>query len=190
MSYIIGLGGVRATGKSTLARNLSLILRADIISVGRTREMIRAQRKKEELPEFFASVTDASSLEESVHRLKIQSETIKPSVQAAIRQCREREANLIVEGTHVYPGLYKKEDLDLEIFLVAPKEKIEYRIHKDKKRKISKNTLRRNSELQGYLKGEAKKHHVPIVDTTSLPKALIEIVKLLPKGKEPKTFFE
>jgi 2-phosphoglycerate kinase len=189
MSYIIGLGGVRATGKSTLARNLSLILRADIISVGRTREMIRAQRRREELPEFFASVTDASSLEESVHRLKIQSETIKPSVQAAIRQCREREANLIVEGTHVYPGLYKK-DFDIEIFLVAPKEKIEYRVHKDKKRKISKNTLRRNLELQGYLKNEAKKHRVPIIDTTSLPKALIEVVKLLPQGKEPKTFFE
>ncbi len=189
MAYIIGIGGVRASGKSTLARNLGLILRADIVSSGRTREMLRAQYKPKELPELFSSVTNASSLQESIHFLSTQAVLMKPSLQAAIRQCRERKANLILEGTHIYPGLLKK-DLDLEVLLVAPTEKIEYRMHKDKKRRISKRTLQRNIELQKYLKNEAKKYKIPIIDTTSLPKALIKIVKLLSIEKLPTTYFE
>lgn len=189
MAYIIGMGGVRAAGKSTLARNLGLMLRADIISSGRTREMIRAQYSREEVPELFESVTNASSLDESLLYLTIQAETMKPSLQAAMNQCREREATLIIEGTHVYPSLLGQ-DLDLEVLLVAPKEKLEYRIHKDKRRRISDEALRRSIELQEHLKSEAEKYGVPIIDTTSLPKAFIEIVKLLPAEKLPTTYFE
>jgi 2-phosphoglycerate kinase len=189
MAYIVGIGGVRAAGKSTLARNLGQILRADIISSGRTREMLRAQYERGKLPELFESVTNAPSVAESVRYLTVQSETMRPSLLAAIRQCRGREANLIIEGTHVYPGLFGKE-LDLEVLLVAPGEKLSYRIHKDKKRRISKKAILRSAELQDYLKREALKHRVAVIDTTSLPRALIEIVKLLPPEKLPLTYFE
>lgn len=189
MAYIIGIGGVRAAGKSTLARNLGLILRADIISSGRTREMIRAQHNPKELPELFASVTDAFSPDESVRYLSAQAKIMKPSLQAAVRQCREREASLILEGTHIYPGLYEK-DFDLEVVLATSKEKLEYRMHKDKKRRNSEKALKRSVELQEYLKNEAEKYKIPVIDTTSIPKALIEIVKLLPLNKLPLTYFE
>lgn len=188
MAYIVGIGGVRATGKSTLARHLGLLLRADIVSSGRTREMLRAQYDPQESPKLFASVTNASSLDEAVEYLRVQAEIVKPSLQAAIRQCKDREASLMLEGAHIYPGTYK-EELNLEVLLAAPPELLGYRMHKDKRRRISDKVLSLNIELQNYLKREAEKYNVPIIDTASLPKALIEIVKLLPP-EELVTYFE
>ena len=189
IAYIIGICGVRATGKSTIARNLGLIIRADILSSGRVREMVRAQYKHQELSGLFESVTNASSLDVAMRYLLVQAEVIKPSILAVMKQCREREANLIIEGTHIYPNLYKKE-LDLEVLLVAPREKLAYRMHKDKKRRFSEKILKLNSELQEHLKKKAEKYNIPIIDTTSIPSALIEIVKLLPSEKLLKTYFE
>ena len=190
MAYVVGIGGVRAAGKSTLARQLSLILRADIISTGRTREMIRAyeRAKGHEFPELFESVTNTSSVEEAVRCLYLQAKAIKPPIIAAIAQCKEREANLIVEGTHILPGLYA--DFDLIVTLVAPKEKLEHRIHKDKKRRASETAIQRSLELQEHLVTEAKKHGTPVIDTTSIPRAVIEVMQMLPKNKAPETYFE
>ncbi len=192
MAYIIGIGGMRATAKSTIARSLGVLLRADIESAGRIREIIRVQYKRDEAPELFESVTNTDSLETAAHYLYRQAEIIKPYLQGVIKQCRERESSFIIEGAHIYPGLYG-EDLDLEVLLIAPEEIVKRRMHKDKIRRISETTLQRNIELQNHLKKEAEKYKVPIIDSTHIPRASIEIVGLLlklPPDKLPKTYFE
>jgi len=189
MSYIIGIGGVRGAGKSTIARALGTIIRADIISSGRTREMIRAQYDRDKLPELFQSVNSALSIEESEQRLIIQSTIMKPSLQVAITQCVKREANLIIEGTHIYPGLLD-ENFNLFVLLIASKKKLVYRVHKDKNREMSKEAVDRNFQLQKLLIKKAKKNRIPIIDTDSIPGAVIEIVKLFPTKNLPITYFE
>ncbi len=187
MSYTIGIGGVRASGKSTIARALGYLLRADIISTGRTREMIRALYTPETHPGLFKSVTSLDP-SDACKYLSEQSEFLKPSIDSAIRQCKEREANLVVEGSHVYPGIYASENFDLQVFLVAPAQKIVYRMHKDKIRNTSNIAVSTNLALQEYLKREAEIHRIHIIDTQDIPDASLRIMKLIPEGRI-KTYF-
>lgn len=190
MSYIIGLGGVRAVGKSTIARKIGDVIRGDVISIGRIRDIVRYFDQKKN-PVLYESVTDAPTTEQGITFLHAQVELIRPCLLDIIHACREREANLILEGTHIYPGAYTA-DLDVEILLVSSKERLDYRIHKDKKRRVSENVLERNFQIQESLKGEAMAKHTPIVDTTSIPSALIEVMGILAEQKDklPKTWYE
>ena len=180
-SYIIGIGGMRAVGKSTVARNLSVLLRGDVISCGYLREIARHDDSSNN-QELFKSVARCSHLEESKKNLLVQSETLLPLIEASIGRYRDRKATLIVEGAHLLPDLCK-EKFDLLVIFVAPQEKTERRMYKDKDRKVSPEMLARNSELQEYLISEAKKNEIPIIDTTSIPEASIQLIKLLSPTK-------
>ncbi len=179
MAYTIGICGVRGAGKSTIARNLGLIIRADIISSGRTRDIIRAQYTLQASQELFQSVTNANSIIDALHILSVQAEILKHSLLAVIEHCSKRDANLILEGTHILPDMFINE-LDLNILLTAPKKVLARRIYKDKNRNVSENMIKLNFELQEQLIDQAKKNNISIIDTTSIPSAIIEIIKLLP----------
>lgn len=187
MSLIIGLGGVRAVGKSTLARKIGDGIRADVMSIGRIRDIIRQHFNQETQPEFFESITRAASLQDSIRILQLQSRILEPYLRGIIKDCRERQASLILEGTHLIPGLYK--DLDLEVLLVCPLERLNYRIYKDKIRKLSPTVGSLNFQLQEYLRTLAQQTKTPIIDTNSLPAAFIQIIQLFPKDKLPKTWY-
>ena len=173
MSYIVGIVGVRATGKSTIARQLGLVIRADTLSSGRVREIIRAQYKAEPDNILFKSVTSAASGQEAIDALAQQSEILKPSFEAVIAQCRDRNANLIIEGSHVLPGIILI--ADLQVVLMVPRDKIAARLHKDKIRRITADAIERIMELQKWLVEEAERRGVPVIDTSSIPAALISL---------------
>ena len=137
MAYIVGICGVRGAGKSTLARSLGVTLKADVVSTGRTRDMVRVHHEREQFPDLFESITNADSLEKARQYLTAQSALLKPYIQAVVDRCRGSNAHLIVEGTHVQPGFYNMEsdfgttadeaNFDLQVLLVASEERLRHR---------------------------------------------------------------
>gem|GEM_PF-2875847 len=190
MSYVIGIGGVRATGKTTLSRSLSGILVTEPVSLGRFRAFLRGIYQEygintiETLPEFYQSITRTTNVDEAAKYLKLQAQHLIPGIDRMVRHCRERKSNLVVEGTHVYPGIYPEGMFDLQVLLVAPSETIERRLYKNKLRvKESDNEsmlLQRNIELQEYLLQEAVKNNIHIINSESVEGALVKTVKLMP----------
>ena len=105
-----------------------------------------------------------------------------------IYSCKEREASLVIEGSHVSPGMYTHCS-DVEVLLEASPHIIERRLAKDKDRKMPENGLQRILELQEHLIGVATEKMVPVIDTESIPGAYTQIIQLIPKGISLSTDF-
>jgi len=178
MTYNLGLGGVRTVGKSTLARSLGGVLNADIVHFARARDMIRGCSAPEDLPDLFESVIAAPSLEDTIRILRTQATYMRRPVQTTVDRCRERGAGVILEGMHVLPGLYDGV-FDFQVLLVASPRILASRNHESAKPDISEKVLQRNIELQEYLTNQARAYDIPIIDTTSIQNAQIQILKLI-----------
>lgn len=180
MSYIVGIEGLRGVGKSTIARQVAERIKADVLSLGRVRDLVR-YADQGRTPELYERVTGTGTTEEALAILQAQAKAMYPYVKHIIDICRKRKINLVIEGAHVYPGLYS-EDLDVECFFVAPEKDLERRIRgDDKDRKISEDVLRRNFETQEALRAIALEHNIAVIDTLSLSVAVSDVHHMLPE---------
>ena|SRR3989338_909517 len=111
-----------------------------------------------------------------------------PPIRDMIYSCKEREASLVIEGSHVSPGMYTHCS-DVEVLLEASPHIIERRLAKDKDRKMPENGLQRILEPQDHLIEVATEKRVPVIDTESIPGAYTRIIQLIPKGISLSTDF-
>lgn len=187
MAYVIAIGGTRGVAKSTLARKFAEVLRADNLSVGRARDLLRPLVDRKENQEFFRSVTSSKSKRAAIETLKAQARLLREPIQAVIDKCVRRNASLIIEGSHILPGFLDK--VDTTVFLHAPEAVVVRRLRKDKERPISNNNVKRVLQIQKWLVEEAGVNPAMLVDSVSIPAAFVLISRLLSTDKLPVTEF-
>jgi len=186
VAYVVVIGGVRSTGKSAVARVLGTVLQADVLSSGRVREIIRAQHTLAERPDLFESISGAPSCAPAVKFLRAQAAIMQPSFQAAIQQPLPRKAKYILEDVHFYPGFLQHLSVALHVILVSSPETLQTRIRSDEVGSGRSVNVERVIELQEYFKQEAQRLSIPIIDSTELIWALVDVLKRLPRrGIEP-----
>lgn len=195
----IGIGGPRGSGKSALARMLADMLRADSLSLGRLRSAIRALEKvypeleaSDTLETLGSSVNSVDDVGERWKLLEAQACILEPYVKSVISECREREARLVVEGTHILPGLYSQSDLQVQVVLRVKLPTLMDRYEKDKKRLGGRELFgdaleqaERNHEMQARLCMEAERYGIPVVEADYLPGAFVRIIQMIPENLIP-----
>jgi 2-phosphoglycerate kinase len=115
---LVLIGGAPGTGKSTLAHDLSCLLRFDHrIGTGFIRAVLQSEVSPESEPDLF-SFTFSS--DDPVTNLERQAHRVRPAVLACLERARREGTSLIVEGSHLIPALYAEAAVDLFLVLVAP----------------------------------------------------------------------
>lgn len=118
---------------------------------------------------------------------------MRPAVKDAINECRERQAALVIEGTHCLPGLYL-DLVDVHVVLKVARDTLLRRYAKDKTRRGStplpdrpSDAIARNLEIQDWLLSLSaqSENGVVVVDAEYLPAAFIQIVQLIPTQRIP-----
>jgi 2-phosphoglycerate kinase len=125
---IILIGGSAGTGKTTLASELSWRLGLDHrIGTGFIREIVKSQHPKEDCLELHRFTFRS---EQPVANIVAQAERLRPAIIACIERARREGTSLLVEGTHLLPGLFHDVVVDLFAVLAAPEfEEHRRRLH-------------------------------------------------------------
>jgi 2-phosphoglycerate kinase len=115
---IILIGGTAGTGKTTLASELSWRLGLDHrIGTGFIREIVKSQHRQEDCLELHGFTFRS---EQPVANIVAQGQRLRPAIVACIDRARREGTSLLVEGTHLLPGLYHDVPVDLFAVLAAP----------------------------------------------------------------------
>ena len=115
---IILIGGTAGTGNTPLASELSWRLGLDHrIGTGFIREIVKSQHRQEDCLELHGFTFRS---EQPVANIVAQGQRLRPAIIACIDRARREGTSLLVEGTHLLPGLYHDVLVDLFAVLAAP----------------------------------------------------------------------
>ena len=161
---IILVGGTAGTGKSTLARELGFLLGIDHrLGTGFIREVLRSETSPAKDSDLF---TFTFRSENPIKTLIAQAIRLRPAILSCIRRARNEGTSLIIEGTHLIPGLYSDAGADLSIVLAAP----QFDVHLKRlrgpshlKRTISAEDFKNAVMINEYFRTEAEKCGVPFL---------------------------
>ncbi len=189
---VILLGGAPGTGKTTLGNLLVRELRLDHhLSTGFIRASVRPLLPEPEqrllgmhafdvgeaLPEISPDGT-SRVFQGVLH----QATMLKPSIEACIRRAVREGIGLVLEGSHMIPGVLDPEELGATLCVldVPDRETLRSRalsaahVH----RRLDEEQLARLLQLQEDLVGRARMLNLPVVVNDRLPDALDEIIAL------------
>jgi len=191
---VLLIGGASGTGKTTLA-NL-LVQELDLahhVSTGFVREVVKSV-----LPDTQAELLDSFAFD-TWHDLQAKSPATSPSVvegaltqaalllpaiQACINRSIREGASLVLEGSHLLPGLFDTESLGISRFVVLDVPNTDVLLqraqgHTHALRNLSSEQLSNIVELQkGYLELAAL-HEIPVINNTEVQHSIKQIKELL-----------
>ena len=190
---IILLGGASGVGKTTLANRLVYEFGLQHhVSTGFVREAVRAL-----LPESLVGAlkghafdawklidTDPNLPHSAFQGTRVQAKLLRPAFEACINRALREGISLVLEGSHLIPGLLKDshDKISLACIVDVPDRNLMLqRATGDSHRRRILNTEQLNSilDLQAECLKLAAHHSLPIVDNTNLRTAVLEIRKLI-----------
>ncbi len=192
---IILIGGGTGVGTSTIATELGNLLNiTKVIGTDSIREIMRSTIPKNIAPDMHTSTYNAWELYNNIpskktsilHGYYTQVRKISFGINSMIKRAIRENESIIIEGVHIFPGLFEKHENTFEYFLDI-KDK---NIHKLRfYRREGANSLRPASRYLKYFKeirairrfitDEAKKTKIPIIEAIEIQKTLNIVIRKL-----------
>ena len=196
---ILALEGASATGKSMLAIELVNDLASTrFISTDTVRQVLRGIYSKKDHPELYCHTYQAfkhkqsgsRSLDSVVRGYIAQCELANPYVIEIVKRIHAEGATAVIEGVHLQPGLITNLTKGTLEILINPSEQTHKAMFTSKYvagklKSVSKDLTTREEEfqstrkIQDYMRVEAKKHDLSIIELESYEEARSEISKLI-----------
>ena len=203
-SLLILIGGTAASGKSTLASELARLLGVlRTQSTDMLREVMRMMVPQRLMPTLHLSSfnawralpgsRDSDPLPEELlcDGFRAQAAHVSVACHAVIQRARNERVSLILEGVHVYPGMFEKLEEDPNI-IVAPfmlgilkPDQLEARIRgrgtlvPERRAHRYLNDFDSIWRLQSYLLSEADRAGVPIVENSDIQLASRQVLEII-----------
>ena len=188
--WIILIGGVTGTGKSTISRLLCHKLHIDHrLGSGWVREILRAVCNKERYAALFDYSFTSSTLGVAPYdNLYEQSLVMKPSIEACIERARREGSSLIVEGVNLVPGVIDHHMADFYFVLKASDSLEEHKSmlfgETHDRRKLSEKDIENIREMEQRWLAGCREEGVPTVEFADNETRIAWILSYMAQRKE------
>jgi 2-phosphoglycerate kinase len=192
---IILIGGGTGVGTSTISTELANLLNiTKVIGTDSIREVMRSTIPKNIAPDMHMSTYNVWKLYKCIpskktsvlHGYYTQVRKISFGINAMINRALRENESIIIEGVHIFPGLFEKHENTFEYFLDITDEKL----HKSRfYRREGLNSLRPASKYLKYFKeirairkfiiNEVKKKKISVIEATEVQETLDKLIKQL-----------
>lgn len=196
---IILLGGSSGTGKTTLANALVQELGlAHHLSTGFVREAVSAVLPPRKAKLLAGFSFDAWNLRGDIDDLSenrvlngaiAQTRLLKPAIDACISRSEREGASLVMEGTHLIPGMFEPLILSASVFCILDVPDRSALVRRSlgsthKRRILDEKQLNSIVQLQDAYVRLGKQHGLPIIVNTDLNRSVDEVKKLLSRKSD------
>ena len=198
---VILIGGATGVGKSTIATQLAARLGiVRVVATDAIREVMRAMLSPELMPTLHVSSFQADralrepptrSADALVMGFREQTAAVSVGIDALIERAATEGTSIVIEGAHVVPGFFDVEshgDRVLAVpFIIGIDDEERHRSHfAAREDAIASRPATRYVEgfdgirrLQGYVKGQALAHGVPVIPNHSFDQTIATVIDLV-----------
>jgi 2-phosphoglycerate kinase len=198
---VILIGGATGVGKSTIATQLAARLGiVRVVATDAIREVMRAMLSPELMPTLHVSSFQADrAMREPATRaadalvmgFREQTAAVSVGIDALIDRAAAEGTSIVIEGAHVVPGFFdadKHGDAILAVpFIIGIDDEERHRSHfAAREDAIASRPATRYMEgfdgirtLQGYVKGQALAHGVPVIPNHSFDQTIATVIDLV-----------
>ncbi len=191
---IILLGGSSGTGKTTLAN--ALVQEFDLahhLSTGFVREAISAVLPTQERKLLGGFTFDAWKLmpeqanshdDQVLNGAIAQTQLLKPAIDACISRSVREGASLVMEGTHLLPGMFDPQILGVSLFCILDVPDRSALIKRSmgpthKSRNLDKSQLESIIQLQEAYVRLGEQYGLPVIVNTDLEQTVAQVKNLI-----------
>jgi 2-phosphoglycerate kinase len=198
---VILIGGATGVGKSTIATQLAARLGiVRVVATDAIREVMRAMLSAELMPTLHVSSFQADravrepptrAADALVMGYREQTAAVSVGINALIERAAIEGTSIVIEGAHVVPGFFdvdKHGDAILAVpFIIGIDDEERHRSHfAAREDAVASRPATRYVEgfdgiraLQGYVKGQALSHGVPVIPNHSFDQTIATVIDLV-----------
>jgi 2-phosphoglycerate kinase len=198
---VILIGGATGVGKSTIATQLAARLGiVRVVATDAIREVMRAMLSEELMPTLHVSSFQADraireppsrSADALVMGFREQTAMVSVGINALIERAATEGNSIVIEGAHVVPGFFDVDthgDGILAVpFIIGVDDEERHRSHfAAREDAVAARPATRYVEgfdgirrLQGYVKGQALSHGVPVIPNHSFDQTIATVIDLV-----------
>jgi 2-phosphoglycerate kinase len=198
---VILIGGATGVGKSTIATQLAARLGiVRVVATDAIREVMRAMLSPQLMPTLHVSSFQADrAMREPATRaadalvmgFREQTAAVSVGIDALIERAAAEGTSIVIEGAHVVPGFFdvdKHGDAILAVpFIIGIDDEERHRSHfAAREDAVASRPATRYMEgfdgirtLQGYVKGQALSHGVPVIPNHSFDQTIATVIDLV-----------
>ncbi len=198
---VILIGGATGVGKSTIATQLAARLGiVRVVATDAIREVMRAMLSPELMPTLHVSSFQADraireppsrSVDSLVVGFREQTAAVSVGINALIERAAMEGTSIVIEGAHVVPGFFDVEAHGHRVlavpFIIGVEDEERHRSHfAAREDAIASRPATRYAEgfegirrLQGYVKGQALAHGVPVIPNHSFDQTIATVIDLV-----------
>jgi 2-phosphoglycerate kinase len=198
---VILIGGATGVGKSTIATQLAARLGiVRVVATDAIREVMRAMLSPELMPTLHVSSFQADQamreppirgVDALVVGFREQTAAVSVGIDALIERAATEGTSIVIEGAHVVPGFFDVEKHGEGIlavpFIIGIDDEERHRSHfAAREDAIAARPATRYVEgfdgirrLQGYVKGQALAHGVPVIPNHSFDQTIATVIDLV-----------
>jgi 2-phosphoglycerate kinase len=154
---IILVGGTAGCGKTTLAGRLTAAFDLDHrIGTGFIRAVLQSESDPVSEPDLFRRTYES---DDPVAGVRTQAARLRTAVQSCIRRARDEGTSLVIEGTHLLPDLYHREEVGFIVLEQPGADEHGRRLtgRRHTRRKIGAADLRRVRQIGDFYAAEARR---------------------------------
>jgi 2-phosphoglycerate kinase len=198
---VILIGGATGVGKSTIATQLAARLGiVRVVATDAIREVMRAMLSPELMPTLHVSSFQADqamrepptrAADALVMGYREQTAAVSVGIDALIERAATESTSIVIEGAHVVPGFFDVDTHGDQIlavpFIIGVDDEERHRSHfAAREDAIASRPATRYVEgfdgiraLQGYVKGQALAHGVPVIPNHSFDQTIATVIDLV-----------
>src|SRR6187200_537635 len=198
---VILIGGATGVGKSTIATQLAARLGiVRVVATDAIREVMRSMLSPELMPTLHVSSFQADqamrepptrAADALVMGFREQTAAVSVGIDALIERAATEGTSIVIEGAHVVPGFFDVDthgdDILAVPFIIGVDDEERHRSHfAAREDAIASRPATRYVEgfdgiraLQGYVKGQALAHGVPVIPNHSFDQTIATVIDLV-----------